>query len=208
MKTMILLMTIVLCLCLGFNQTQAEIITIEITGEVTFTHGTGVPDTIHAGDTFAGTYTYDSATNASGPSHHIHDAPYGISISIGGYEFKTAPDHVGQFDMWIINDDPVNGPMDYYIVRSNENISVPSISGLTLGSIRWDLRDSTYDALSSSALPIIAPVLTDWDYNFFKIYGFGDLGFSIEGTVTKAVLIPEPLTGIFIAMGVLLLRRR
>jgi len=51
-------------------------------------------------------------------------------------------------------------------------------------------------------------VLTNWDYNFLEIYGFGDLGLSIDGTVTQAVLVPEPLTGVLMAMGVFLLRRR
>ncbi|MHC4316780.1 MAG: PEP-CTERM sorting domain-containing protein [Planctomycetota bacterium] len=184
---------------------QAVPVTIEITGEVTSASGSGLPSTIYEGVTFTGSYTYESSTEDSGDGHHVHNSPYGISVSLGGYEFSTATIHVGQFDMWIRDDYLSNGVKDYYLVRSHENISVPSL-GLTVGTILWDLRDDTHMALSSGDLPLTAPVLADWDYNYFKIYGFGDLGILIRGTVTQAV--PEPLSGVLMLIGVLFFRRR
>ncbi|MGA2914832.1 MAG: PEP-CTERM sorting domain-containing protein [Sedimentisphaerales bacterium] len=206
LKTRISILLAILILCFG-GLAQASPITIEISGVVTSASGSGLPSTIYKDVNFTGTYTYESSTDDSGGGHHIHDAPYGITISVGGYEFKTAPNHIGQFDMWIINDDPVNGLHDYYIVFSDENVSIPSI-GPTIGYIRWDLRDSTYDALSSGNLPATAPVLSDWDYNVLEIYGFGLGGLTINGTVTQAVLVPEPLTSFLMMAGVLFLRRR
>jgi len=193
-------------LCCG-GLAQAAPITIQITGNVTSASGSALPGTIYTGISFTGTYTYESSTADSGGGHHYYDAPYGINLSLGGYEFKTAPDQVGQFDMWIMNDNSVNGLKDYYIVFSDENISIPSI-GPTIGYIRWDLRDSTHDALSSSNLPITAPILSDWNYNVLEIYGFGSGGLLIDGTVTQTILVPEPLTGVIMATGLLLLRRR
>jgi len=189
-------------------------VTIQITGNITSAGGSALPSTIYEGVNFFGTYTYESSTIGIG-GHHIYNSPYGISVSLGGYEFKTAPNHVGQFDMWIINDGV--GPVwatDYYSVRSQyQNISIPSV-GFNIDYVTWNLRDSstTHDALSSDALPVTAPVLTDWNYNVLGIFGSGPSGsgldITIEGTVTQAVLIPEPLTGILMTMGMLFLRRK
>jgi hypothetical protein len=187
---------------------KAVPITIEITGEVTSASGSALPGTIYEGVSFTGSYTYDSSNVDSGGGHYVHDAPYGISLFLGGYEFKTSPGHVGQFDMRIADDLEGNGVWDYYSVRSQyENISVPSV-GFNIGTIRWDLMDSTHTALSSGDLPLTAPVINDWDYNYFEILGSDGLGNGlwIRGTVTQAV--PEPLTGVLMATGVFFWRRR
>jgi len=191
---------------------QAVPITIAISGNVTSASGSGLPGTIHAGVSFTGTYTYDSNTPDSDTSPiwgvYQHNSPYGISIAIGGYEFKTASNHVGQFKIRITNDDPVNGPKDYYTVFSDENVVIPS-AGLTIDYIKWGLSDSTYTAFSSDTLPVTAPVLTDWNYNVLDIHGFDSLGHGlyIYGTVTQAV-IPEPLTVSLMMMGILFFKRR
>jgi len=207
MKTKILLITLAMCFWMGLNQVQADLITIEISGNITSASGTSLPVTIYAGSSFTGTYTYDSSTLNSGGGHYVHDSPYGISISLGGYEFETAPNHVGQFDMWIRNDDSSDGIKDYYTVFSGENVSTLPV-GFTIWYINWRLIDSTHTALFSDALPVTAPVLTDWDSNVLTIYAFDSLGYgiSIYGTVTHA--IPEPITGILMAVGVFLMRRK
>ncbi|MFA6426725.1 MAG: hypothetical protein WCW64_11180 [Phycisphaerae bacterium] len=214
MKKDVLKIAVVVLFCCG-GLLQAVPITIQISGNITSVGGytAAIPSTIHAGTTFTGTYTYDSSTVAStingGVGHHIHNAPYGISLSLGGYTFATAPNHVGQFDMWVINDEPANGVNDYYTVRSEyQNTSIPSV-GFTTNYIRWDLMDSSHDALSSGDLPVTAPVLTDWNYNVLTIggaYGPNRTGLSIHGTITQ--VIPEPLTSLLMMTGVFLLRRR
>ena len=189
---------------------QAVPITIEITGNVTSLGGytEAIPDSIYEGVAFTGTYTYKSSTIDSSGGHYVHDAPYGISIVLGGYEFKTAPSHIGQFDMRIADDLEGNGVWDYYLVRSYENVSGPSVDFI-ISSIEWNLWDSTHTALSSGDLPATVPVLTNWDHNVFKIhglYGTNLTGLSIYGTVTQAV--PEPLTGVLMVIGVFFFRRR
>jgi len=198
-------------LLLSVPLAQAVPITIEITGNITSVGGDvgSIPSTIYAGVSFTGTYTYDSLTLDSDPDPHrgiyVHDAPYGLSIILGGYEFKTAPNHTGNFEMQISDDSSVNGVWDYYAVGSDQIISVPS-SGFTTNYISWGLGDSTHTALSSDALPVIAPVLTNWDRNVLTISGSGEHGLSIKGTVTQAV--PEPLTGVLMLIGLLFFRRR
>jgi hypothetical protein len=190
---------------------KAVPITIRITGNVTSLGGytEAIPSSIYVGVPFNGTYTYDSSAVDSGGGHHWYDAPYGIDLFLGGYEFKTAPDQMGKFDMWIINDYPVNGVHDYYRVCGYQNVSTPSVNFAS--STEWDLGDSTHNALSSGALPVTAPVLTDWNSNVLTIsgtYGPDRHGLSIYGTVTQVQLIPEPMTGVLMVMSALLLRRR
>ncbi|MFA6426723.1 MAG: hypothetical protein WCW64_11170 [Phycisphaerae bacterium] len=209
----IVLGALVILLCCG-GLAQAVPITIQITGNITSVGGytEAIPSTIHAGVTFTGIYTYDSATPDSDSSVHRgvyqRNSPYGISIVVGGYEFKTAPNHVNQFKMLITNDDPVNGVHDYYTVLGYQNISIPSI-GFEVEYISWKLGDSTHSVLSSDALPATVPVLTDWNSNVLKIgglYGPNLSGLSIYGTVTQVT--PEPLTGILMIMGMLFVRRK
>jgi len=199
---------------MGFNHVMATPITIQISGKVTSVAGTGresVPDTIYIGVGFTGTYTYDSDTLDSDPSDHNgiyqHNSPYGISIELGGYEFKTAPNHTDGFEMQISNDSSNDIPRDYYTVFSNENISTLP-DGFSIWYISWGLNDSTHNPFSSDILPITVPVLTDWDYNRLEITGVDSLerGIVISGTVTKVT--PEPLTGILMAMGLLFMRRK
>jgi hypothetical protein len=189
-------------LLFSFTPAQAVPITIEITGNVTFASGLG---TIHAGDTFTGTYTYESSTIDSGGGYYWYDAPYGISLSFQDYVFATNPNQVHSFDILIWDDVHVNTPIyDRYCIDSSQIISTPS-SGLTIDYISWDLWDSTHTALSSGSLPLTAPVLTAWDLNHLVISGYDHLGghgISIGGMVTQAVLIPEPATIALIMMGV------
>ncbi|MFA6187056.1 MAG: hypothetical protein WC770_07600 [Phycisphaerae bacterium] len=196
-----ILIVVAVLLCYG-GLAQAVPITIQISGTITSTSGNGLPSTIHEGVIFTGVYTYDSLTSDLYPSsqrgeYQIND----MSIVISGYEFKVAPKLV------IMDDDPVNGVKDYYIVYTGKDFTVPS-AGLTIDYIRWALWDSSHTAFSSDALPITAPVLTKWDHNVLDIYGFDSLGYglSIQGTITHAT--PEPLTGVLLTMGVFFLRRK
>jgi hypothetical protein len=200
-------MTIVFCLCLGLNQTQAEIIIIEITGEVTSASGSALPSTIEQGDTFTGTYTYDSSTEDSGGGHYIHNAPYGITISLGGYEFMTAPIHVGKFEISILDNytPPFGNMHDEYWVQSFENS--PLSSGVMIDSISWELLDYSHTEFSSSVLPVTSPILSHWDFNRLEIYG-PENSLYIRGTVMQAELIPEPTTIVLMLMGVFLSKRR
>ncbi|MHC4283094.1 MAG: PEP-CTERM sorting domain-containing protein [Planctomycetota bacterium] len=184
---------------------QAVPITIEISGEVTFVGGYDAPDTIHEGSNFTGTYTYNSSTIDSGGGSYQHNSPYGFNISLGGYEFKTASSHIGQFviSIW---DNHVNYSgyvFDEYLIKSYENS--PLSNGVLVDEIRLILVDFTHTALSSSALPATAPVLNEWGTKSLQIYGPGN-SLSIQGTITQAV--PEPLTGILMVIGAVFFRRR
>ncbi|MFA6426812.1 MAG: PEP-CTERM sorting domain-containing protein [Phycisphaerae bacterium] len=211
MRKRLLKFVFVVLLCCG-GLAQAVPITIQISGNITSASGVSLPSTIHTGSTFTGTYTYDSAAPDSDANpqrgKYLYNSPYGISLSLGGYTFATATSHVGQFEMLIKNDDSFNLPVtDYYTVFSDKNAAISSL-GFTIEDIIWNLRDSIHTAISSDALPVTAPVLTNWNYNVLTIYGDDSLGhgFSIYGAVTQAT--PEPATSILIMAGAFLLRRK
>lgn len=202
------LFTIVFVLLVA-AQTNATPITIQINGVVE-----GIDNreaypyqaTIYAGVPFTGTYTYDSATIGTG--NYVHNSPYGFNIVLGGFEFKTVESHVGQFRITLRNDYSLQ-PYDEYLVVSSQN--TPLSTGLSVNSITWDLYDNKHTALSSTILPSDAPNLNTgvWSSNRFLI-GCGSLPndtLFIWGTVTQAV-VPEPLTGILMTVGILFLRGR
>jgi hypothetical protein len=191
-------------------------VTIQISGVVTDVGGSDAylyQETIHEDVTFTGIYTYDSATinssSQSGLGNYIHNSPYGFNISLGGFEFKTAVNHVGQFGISIFNDYSLQ-TYDRYIVHSEQNVSLST--GLSVNSIGWDLYDNMHTAISSVALPTSAPIIGDWPTNqlFIGCGGlpYGNSTLAIWGTVTQAVIVPEPLTGVLLMTGVFFLRRR
>lgn len=187
---------------------QAKSTTIQFDGNVTFIGGYDAPSTmIQAGDTFIGTYTYESSTIDSGEGMYLHNSPYGIDILLGGFEFKTSPSHVGQFSVRVKdNDANYYGKLsDSYGVRSYDNS--PLSNGVEISSISFGLSDSTHATLSSNALPLIAPVLSDWDATSLQIYGIGN-SLSIQGAITHVVLVPEPATLLLLGLGGLVLRKR
>ncbi len=186
---------------------QAELITIQFSGHVTSASGSALPAAISESTTFTGSYTYDPDTpNSSGwggMGQYVHNSPYGIEILMGGVEFATAANHSGQFEVRIT--DSLVANYDWYDVISNANNSV---NGTPIDSIVWTLGGPP-STISSIALPVSgAAVLVeteDWTINTFTISGQNLL---IQGTVTQAVLIPEPLTGALIAIGAFFIKRK
>jgi hypothetical protein len=180
---------------------QAEMITIAITGQVT-----GVEDQyghlenkIHVGDSITGTYIYDSI--ASGPPYDYYSNPCGISLYAGGFNFKTDQNNV-HLHISVINNDLLG--YDGYSMTSYNNLSLSN--GALVESINWQLEDTTGTALSSDALPLTAPDLSRWNSNLLRITH--DRDFTIDATVTSAVLIPEPATVFLFSLGIFLAKRK
>lgn len=164
---------------------------------------------INPGDTITGYYIYESTTPDTNPSVYIGDyehytSPYGVFLSVGGFNFETDLENVN-FLVSVVN---AGGPYtsDDYVMASSKNLALSN--GTLVEIISWALSDSTGDALSSDALPLNATVLSDWDFNHLRIMGAKENLFIVDGQVILA--IPEPASIFLLGLGslALLTKRR
>jgi len=186
---------------------QATLITIEIEAIVDAVEDSGnyLEGQISPGYIITGSYVYESTTLDSNPSSSVGDyqhytSPYGIFLSVGGFNFETDLTNVN-FVLEVVNDYPSG---DNYLLRSYNNLALSN--GTLVEHITWQLDDSTGSALSSDVLPTSPPVLDNWQsMNDLSLYG-ERAGWGIDATVTSAV--PEPSTILLFAFGSMLLRKR
>ncbi len=208
-----------LVLLLSVAGANATLITIEIEAVVQEVQDLGdgagyLEGNIKVDDIITGTYTYDSSILDSSPSDAIHGNYWhygpacGISLSVGGFEFRTDPASV-YFLVEIINDGSIaggGGVYDSYGSISYNNL--PLSNGTVVDEISWLLIDGSGTALSSDALPTTAPVLDNWQSSR-QMYLKGESReglYTIRARVTST--IPEPATLSLLIFGSLLLRRK
>lgn len=214
--------TVVVALVLAMSgQVLAGDIGIEMTATVTSVEDSNglLGGAVGVGDTITVKYVYNSDTLVSGSGEYLYTAaPYGIVIRMGSLIGQTDPTNVYYYIG--IGDSSAGSGNDYYVVYSDNNISVPG--GLDIDEIALQFNDPTGTALDSSALPLTAPVLSDWATCELLISNMPDPGdpatyFSITATVTSAALatdpydalLPEPGTMALVGLGLAgLLRRR
>ena len=203
-----ILAAVFVILALSVNSLEATIITINLTAEIAEVYDISglLEGNVNVGDTITGSYTYDSSTPDSNPletigSYEHFNAPYGVTLSVGGFVFQTDPDNV-DFLVTILNDN--NGSDDYTFGSYN---NLPLSNGVGVSFISWALDDYTATALSSDALPTTPPVLEDWESIAGITITYGPKGSSmIRAHVTSAV--PEPGTVFLLGLGSLVLIRK
>jgi len=195
----------------GTVPAEAALITIEIEAVVDFVEDSHnyLEGKIKVGDTITGWYTYDTSTPDSASSnptvgrYEHHTPPCGISLTAGGFEFKTNAANV-DFLVGIANNVTSGGLHDSYWIQSYNNL--PLSNGVLVDDISWSLRDYSATALSSIDLPTTAPVLEDWQSgNLLRLHGVKWI-YKVDAHVTSAV--PEPGTILLFGLVGLLLRKR
>ena len=218
MKNFILVFAVLaVVLCVSLAPAQAETIKIGLTVRVDSVGDSYnlLEDKIHVDDIITGFYTYDSLTSNSATypayegAYQYTTAPYGMSLTVGGFTFRTDPANVN----FVIGLTNVNGEPDYYTVNSNNNLAVGD--GLSVDSMHWQLTDYFGTALSNTELPLMPMDLSKWQSNSLVIrggqYPFPSPGektlFEIIGHVTDVHLVPEPISLGLLGFGSLLLRR-
>jgi hypothetical protein len=204
-------------LLFSFTPARAEIIQIGLTGlvdSVTDPYNL-LENGVHQNDPIAGFYIYDSATPDSKPQllyygEYVYSTtPFGISSVVGDLTFQTNPANV-DFIIGVLNNEVAS--IDGYEVSSHNNLELGN--GVIVDDMGWKLDDFYGTALSSDALPLMPLDLSQWQSNYFSIYGRGLMEddkwvpFSIYGHVDSVYLIPEPATIILFSLGGLFLRKR
>jgi hypothetical protein len=217
MKKVIL--SIGLVLFFSFTPAQAYLIKIGLTGQVDYVDDPYnlLENGVHQNDLITGFYLYDSATPNSEPSvefgiYKHTSTPYGMSLTIRSLIFQTNPTNV-DFVISLTNNYS-GGSWDSYGVTSYNNLTLDN--GVSIDRLHWQLDDYSGTALSSDALPITPPDLSQWQSNLLSVrggmYPFPPDGtktlFGINGHVTSVYLVPEPTSFILLATGALLLKRR
>jgi len=199
-------------------QTQAALIEIAIEAEVTDVDDSGnlLEGNVNVGYTITGSYKYDSDTPDSSPADPVqgnywnYSSSYGVTLSVGGFVFKSDPSNI---EFFIFIRDNTSLGNDIYGFDSYNNLTLPN--NIPVGLISWVLKDYSGSALLNDGLQLTAPVLNDWtDENQLTITGGGDpkMGggpsFGIGAEVTSAVLIPEPTSFVLLVFGGLIIRKR
>jgi hypothetical protein len=227
-KTLLILTVAVCGLFSHVGSSQAALIIIEITAEVTDVTDPHriLEGKINLSDTITGRYTYDTSAPDSYPTDWLgiywyYDPPYGIWLTVNGLELKSNPDDT-YFTLGIGDNAPPGlhgggGLRDWYGVGSLTNLLLKNgaiVSDIVVSRISLGLGDSSCNAISSDVLPETAPVLNDWEVSSITVSGYypGPEGgsFEVKGYLTSAVLIPEPGTLMLLGIctvGLLRMRR-
>ena len=194
---------------LSVEKTQAYPVTIYIKAEVDSVEDTYnyLEGKINVGDIITGYYTYESTTVDTNPlpdgaDYWHYSPPAGIYLTAGGWNFQTDTSDV-EFHVALRND-VQSEVKDIYAIASYNNSELAN--GSPVDKISWQLNDYSGTALSSDALPLTAPVLSDWQFNLLRIIGEKSNFFGIDAYVTSA--IPEPSSILLIALGTLFLCRK
>ena len=196
---------------------QAKLIKIGLTAEIETVSDNGglLNGEIMPGDIITGYYVYDTETENSSVwwpevgEYYQTEPECGVYLSVADFEFRSRSGS-DDYSITITNNWTPDGS-DQYVFISNDNL--PTLGGIGIETIGWQLDDPTGNAISSHELTAVPPNLEDW----VSISGLSIISdkigdsldrFSIGANVTSVWLIPEPTTIILLGSGFLLLRKR
>jgi hypothetical protein len=156
---------------------------------------------INTDDIMTGSYLYDSDAPDRNPSatlgaYRYFEAPYGISLTTGPFTFRTDSTNPD----FLIGIDNYTYGSDTYSFISYNNLPLPN--GVEVEHIFWQLDDYAGTALSSDALLLGAPDLSDWSHPSELMITFGPQEISrIGAEVLSVQLVPEPATVLLLGLG-------
>jgi len=197
---------IVLALLIVSSPTQGAIITFEFSGEVTFVQDyEGIlGGKVSVGDSFAGTYTFDSTMPDTWPDDPNYGRYYsgasGMTFSVGDLEL-IAP-----------------GPNCAISIANRDNMDGFSIfaggfasDGIQITELPLNLYDTTASVFSDDSLPLTHPNINSFDQRTINVQGVAldnsNVRFRIEGVPIS--LTPEPDTILLLLLfGTLLVKHK
>jgi hypothetical protein len=203
------LLLVFVVLALSAATTNATIVTIGLTAEITYVdpYSQWLNENFKVGDIITGSYTYDTDEFDNNPLptigyYRYSTSPYGIRLNVCDLVFQTDPGNV-DFRMTILNDD---AGMDTYCLISYNNVS--TAKGQNLDLIGWQLDDYSQAALSSTYLTEKPPVLEDWPrQGLLMTFGYKG-GSTLGAKVTSVQIVPEPATLFLLMLGGLVLLKK
>jgi hypothetical protein len=209
METKAGLLLVFVVLALSAATTNATIVTIGLTAEITNIdrYSQWLNENFKVGDIITGSYTYDTDTPDTNPLSTVADyvytgAPYGINLNINGFTIQSSPDSA-HFLISFANN---HTGADFYGFISYNNL--PFSNGIPIDIISWQLDDYSCNALSSTELSSQPPDLEDWPRQGL-LMTFGYKGGSILGAkVTSVQIVPEPATLFLLMLGGLVLLKK
>ena len=205
---------VIIWICLWFPVCicHAWPLTVEFTAEVIEVYESDdfLEGKVEVGDTINGTYSYDTSMPSSMQFvwyyYSFNSPPAGISVQVGGFEFKTDPNDI-ELVIAVENDSStVLAPRDSFRLDSSINIMLcDDILCYDNFSGNFSIYLGNYysTALLSYKLPASAPNLSDWMARGIEFSGgvsngssggrfSTGKGFHIKGRLTSAALVSEP----------------
>ena len=197
-----LLFLVFVALSLSAATTNATIVIIELTGEITEVAFSKWGNTeIRVGDQITGFYTYDTEAYDEDPlptvgSYRYSSPPYGITLTVNGLLFQSDPGNV-DFYVKVFNNFPTE---DRVTIVSHRNLPT---AGIPIDSIWWELEDWSGVNLSNTDLPQGPLILGEWDPDplYVSVFLGGRPSSGLFATVTSVRLIPEPNTLMLLTFG-------
>lgn len=182
----------------------AQQITFKFTGVITFVRDPLTQGPFAVGQVVEGFYTFDSTAADVDPSgvvgryENVVRMEYAIP-SIGFVATASAGSRPGHIE--VLDDD--EGVRDRYGVHMNEPdqiVSGPDVAGQTLDGISIVMRDRTTMAVSTDALPLVPPTLTQFAdgaeifLSYTGPFGGGDAVFAeLTSLTVESTSVPDLL---------------
>ncbi len=205
-----------------------QAVVVEIAFEAVVTHvdaGNGVLDgVVGIGDTFVGTYCYDTATPGSKPApppwnpdlmvYEYDTFPSGVTLTVSDFTAMTNPTNV-RFDVVIGSIAAVHMGYDVFGWMSHDNI-VAGVHGITVSEIFLSAGTNVMfgehgPVDGDTTLPVGPLDLAKWDFISVVVTGTSVDGLDnwrIISDVTSMQSIPEPATVFLVIAGALLAHGR
>ena len=191
------LLVLLACLFAGF--VKSEIVTVQVTAEITQFEDNGnyFDDSVSVGSILTLTYNYNTETQVEGDfpnvnGYYTQTSDKDINVAVGNYSFERKSDSVYQIE---ISNQPAN---DMYSVYSE---MIPSTDLFVNLQVSYD--SSFFD---STELPSVAPDISLMESGRIQLMERGV--FEIRATPISAQVIPEPTTLLTLGLGGLIVRIR
>ena len=186
----------------GSAPAEAALVSYNFSGAITTASDPLASFGISPGDTFAGSFTYDTSLSvvSSGPGNVLYEqpvpiAPSALSVTVNGVQYAAANSSAPLRIQVTNNAGGLQDQFVYHTVFAGSLVQ-PLSGSYPFSNMALSLHDSSGTVFSSTAIPSSLD-LTDFDVAMFSINLSQDLGDPASetlflGTITWLTSVPEP----------------